>query len=74
MKKSLFTLAFALVTFTANAQVYSYDVNGDGIVNIVDVICLVNKILEIDNPGETPQSYPFCTDDNHPHLIDLGLP
>ncbi|MBO7559152.1 MAG: Ig-like domain-containing protein [Bacteroidaceae bacterium] len=74
MKKSLFTLAFALVTFTANAQVYSYDVNGDGIVNIVDVTCLVNKILEIDNPGETPQSYPFCTDDNHPHLIDLGLP
>ena len=74
MKKLITFIAFVLVVFTANAQVYNYDVNGDGFIDISDVTCLVNKILDVSDPGETPQSYLSCPDSNHPHLIDLGLP
>lgn len=76
MKKLFLTLVFTLVAFTANAQTYTYDVNGDGEINITDVACLVNKILGVPNPGEEqqPQAYLTCPDDHHPHLIDLGLP
>lgn len=52
MKKLITLIAFTLVTFTANAQPYYYDTNADGVISIVDVTCLVNKILGIDNPGE----------------------
>ncbi len=69
-------LAFALmcVAFTANAQTYSYDTNGDGFVNMSDGTCLINRILGKPNPGEESQAYLTCPDDHHPHLIDLGLP
>lgn len=43
------------------------DVNGDGYVDISDVVELVNIIL---NGNQTS----LCPDDNHPHMIDLGLP
>lgn len=43
------------------------DVNGDGDIDISDVVTLVNLIL---NGG----SYLYCPDNHHPHLIDLGLP
>ena len=73
--KKLFTLFVLVVVSTAvHAQKYHYDVNGDGMVNITDVTCLVNKILGVLNPGEVPPSYLACPDTNHPHLIDLGLP
>ena len=81
MKKLFFTLALMFAIFTANAQTYTYDVNGDGFINITDVACLVNKILGVPNSGEEPQeppqepqAYITCPDDYHPHLIDLGLP
>ena len=74
MKKTLITLALMLVTFTANAQTYTYDVNNDGVINITDVSCLVNKILGALNPGEEPPSHLTCPNDKHPHMIDLGLP
>ena len=45
----------------------SCDVNGDGNVDISDVVELVNIIL---NGNQTS----LCPDDNHPHMIDLGLP
>lgn len=52
-----------------------YDLNDDEDVNITDVILLVNYILGKDNGlGDTSQAYLTCPDDNHPHLIDLGLP
>ncbi len=70
MKKMLAFLALMLVSFTANAQTYSYDVNHDGEITIQDVMCIVNKILGFYNPGEAP----LCPDSNHPHMIDLGLP
>ena len=74
MKKTLVTLAMMLVTFTANAQTYTYDVNNDGEINITDVGFLVNKIFGTLNPEEDiPQAYLTCPDDLHPHLIDLGL-
>ena len=47
------------------------DINDDGEIDINDVMATVSIILEGDN---TPQVYLACPDDNHPHLIDLGLP
>ena len=49
------------------------DVNGDGSITVTDVAEAVNIILE-GGGGNTPQAYLTCPDDNHPHLIDLGLP
>ena len=46
------------------------DVNGDGSITVTDVAEAVNIILG-DN---RPQSYLTCPDNNHPHMIDLGLP
>ena len=43
MKKLLILFALMLVTFTANAQSYIYDVNFDGVINISDISCLVNR-------------------------------
>ena len=62
-----------------------YDLNDDEDVNITDVILMVNYILGNDNGntngggngggiGDTSQAYLTCPDDNHPHMIDLGLP
>ena len=48
---------------------YHYDMNGDGIASVTDIMVLVDYIL---NPVQP--SYLTCPDDNHPHLIDLGLP
>ena len=74
MKKLFTILALTLVTFTSNAQTYCYDTNGDGEIDIYDVMCLVNKILGNPNPGEEPIAYISCPDENHPHMINLGLP
>ena len=48
-----------LVTITANAQSYTYDVNSDGIINVSDISCLVNKILGENNPGEETNVLPL---------------
>ena len=74
MQKLLSFFALLFVTFTANAQNYTYDVNNDGQINITDVTCLVNNILGVSNPGEDSQGNLSCPDDHHPHLINLGLP
>ena len=54
----------------------SCDVNGDGYVDISDVVELVNTILNGTGTGsdDNSQVYLTCPDDNHPHMIDLGLP
>ena len=59
MKKLLILFALMLVTFTANAQSYIYDVNFDGVINISDISCLVNKILGETNPGEDTDVSPL---------------
>ena len=46
-----------------------YDTNGDGQVNSADVVAIYSYII-----GSRPEVYLTCPDDNHPHLIDLGLP
>ena len=48
------------------------DVNGDGSITVTDVMETVRIILEGNN-NNTP-AYLTCPDDNHPHMIDLGLP
>ncbi|MBR6179944.1 MAG: dockerin type I repeat-containing protein [Prevotella sp.] len=45
------------------------DINGDSFISVSDVTALVNLIL---NNG--PKAYLECPDDDHPHMIDLGLP
>jgi len=70
MKKNL--VIFVLLSFMAvsvSAQIPSDrgDVNGDGNVDVSDVVSLVNIILKGD-------VHLYCPDNNHPHMIDLGLP
>ncbi len=102
MKKIIFTIALTMVAMMAEARIYLYDVNKDGIVNITDVTILVNKLLGTPTEGDENFTYDInydgvtniadvtylvngilgvlnpkeglCPDDNHPHLIDLGLP
>ena len=64
---------FILDSSTTNS---SYDVNGDGSVDISDVVSLVNTILNGTGTGsdDNSQAYLTCPDENHPHMIDLGLP
>ena len=59
------------------------DINGDGEIDINDVMGTVNIILGDDGGngngnggGDTPSEpyYDLCPDNNHPHMIDLGLP
>jgi hypothetical protein len=52
------------------------DVNNDGSVDISDVVTLVNMILNGTGTGsdDNLQAYLTCPDENHPHMIDLGLP
>ena len=48
------------------------DMNNDGDINVSDVTILVDKILNLNDV--VPQTQDLCPDDNHPHMIDLGLP
>ena len=52
------------------------DVNGDGEIGMPDVMYIVNYILNGKFPEEDDEEKAFtsCPDDNHPHMIDLGLP
>jgi len=73
MKKISSLFAALLIACSASAQTDKHDVNADGEVSIADVMELVDKVL---NGGaqEGPTAYLTCPDDQHPHLIDLGLP
>ena len=66
-----------------NTDTSIYDINGDGNITISDVTVLVDMILNGNGNGngsgnggigDTSQAYLTCPDDNHPHIIDLGLP
>lgn len=48
------------------------DVNEDGTVNGTDIQEVINII--VNGSDEDEQAYSSCPDDNHPHMIDLGLP
>ena len=76
MKKLVFFLAMMVMPYAAKAQIYNYDVDGNGIVDVADAMYVINHILHIPNPGEEQEqkSYLTCPDDHHPHMIDLGLP
>ena len=52
------------------------DVNNDGSITITDVAATVAIILNGGGSIIAPptQAYLTCPDDNHPHVIDLGLP
>lgn len=70
MRKLFTTLVLLLlmaVPSSAQNIFFPGDVNGDGDVDISDVVGLVNLIL---NGGGQLN----CPDNHHPHLIDLGLP
>ena len=63
----LLLLPFLAIPSHAQLNYHQGDVNGDGTIDISDVVSLVNLIL---NGGTTLT----CPDDNHPHAVDLGLP
>ena len=67
MKRTLFLLISLYIGLVgANAQEDRCDVNGDGVVNIVDVTYVIDHIL-----GKGHASTPI--DEGH-EAIDLGLP
>ena len=43
-------------------------------VKVIDTISGIMKEVSVTVNDDTPISYPACSDGNHPHLIDLGLP
>ncbi len=45
MKKRIILIALSLMTLSAQAQDYHFDVNNDGMINMSDVTLLINKIL-----------------------------
>ena len=53
-----------------NFIVSNADANHDGVITISDVVATAMLVFE----GDKPKSYLSCPDNNHPHLIDLGLP
>ena len=66
----LFLALLPFMVVSANAQSLMVgDANGDGFLDISDVVAVVNRVLE-----GNPTSYRLCPDFHHPHLIDLGLP
>ena len=71
MKRIILILALLpFMAVSAHAQSLMVgDANGDGSLDISDVVTIVNRVLE----GK-PVSYLTCPDNKHPHLIDLGLP
>lgn len=61
-----------------NFIIANADINGDGEIDINDVMAAVSTILGDNNGndpgfGDTSQAYFTCPNDNHPHIIDLGL-
>lgn len=68
MKKILVIFVSLCSMMSAKAQYYHYDVNDDGFINMTDVTLIIDKILN------KPNGYLECPDNNHPHMIDLGLP
>lgn len=56
MKKLFTLLALVVLSMAVHAQKYHNDVNKDGMVNVSDVTCQVNKMLGAPNLGEA--SYP----------------
>ena len=56
MKKLFTLLALVVLSMAVHAQKYHNDVNKDGMVNVSDVTCQVNKMLGAPNLGDA--SYP----------------
>ena len=48
------------------------NVNNDGAVNVGDIMAVINIMAGVTKPSVNV--YLSCPDDDHPHLIDLGLP
>ena len=57
MKIRTLLLALSLMSLNAQAQVYNYDVNDDGEINVQDVTILVDKILGEDHPLQLPMYF-----------------
>ena len=74
MSKTLLLYAIAMIIACgpANAQINEFDVNKDNQVNTADVVAIYTYIIKGHN--EAPKAYLTCPDNNHPHMIDLGLP
>ena len=72
----MLTVNYALGKQGESFNAANADANGDGEITIADVMGTVSTILEGNggNGGDTSQVYLTCPDDNHPHMIDLGLP
>lgn len=80
MKKEIYILLAALMILSStslraqgNDSYLRGDANLDGEINMQDAMFIVQHILTGKYPDEEEQAYPSCPDNNHPHMIDLGL-
>ena len=67
--RSLTASLVVAATFAENPPIKG-DVNDDGTVDVADIATILSIMA---GQGEV-RSYHNCPDENHPHLIDLGLP
>ncbi|MBR7055090.1 MAG: dockerin type I repeat-containing protein [Prevotella sp.] len=61
-------VSYCLGDVDSNFIANNADINGDSFISVSDVTALVDLILN------GSKAYLECPDDNHPHMIDLGLP
>lgn len=57
---------------TGGLSVTAADVNGDGNVDVADIATIFDIMAGKGSADE--KAYTSCPDENHPHIIDLGLP
>lgn len=57
---------------TGGLSVTATDVNGDGNVDVADIATIIDIMAGKGSADE--KAYTSCPDENHPHIIDLGLP
>ena len=70
MKRKLFILASMLFTLTVGAQTVNVHLKNGTVVTYQ-----ASEFDYIDfTASQSPVAYTTCPDNNHPHLIDLGLP
>lgn len=62
------------VTLSGSTVIITGMNGGTTVVKVIDTISGNMKVVSVTVNDDAPISYPACPDENHPHLIDLGLP
>ncbi len=61
-------------TLSGSTVIITGKKGGTTVVKVIDTISGNMKVVSVTVNDDAPISYTACPDENHPHLIDLGLP